>query len=748
MTPRPAETTNDPPETLGAPPTDSLSALLAEHCARVGAEGGAVITVADDGLVGIPAIWPRPKGGDEPPAWLTAALRAAPGALRAAASVDGAAGAGVGGAATAMPLHEPGALYGEPPTRHVVLVPLPEATGGSESQDRAPQGAECVSPRETNEKSGAKSGFSGANRRQTSNSERINSGQQRGREGQNGGFAGEKRDFAGAAGGWGGPKRGLGGQANGFAGPAGAWGGPKTPRRGVLAMAMAGQEPAKLVEKVVGVCVRVPAGRLYALQLAAQEGQNEARRAADTHAPAALAPALTLTSAVNDQDRFLAAAMALCNELAARFACERVSLGLLRGRYVRLAAMSHTEKFSRRMQMVQIIEAAMEECLDQDIEVVVPAPASAQFVCRSARELSDRGTPRLAVLSLPLRREGKVLGAVCVERAGDTPFAPAEVETMRLACDLCTVRLLDLRRRDRWIGAKAASGARAGLAAVVGPRHTWAKVAAVLLIAAGVYIAVASGDYRVDAPFTFEAATRQIVPAPFEGEVDSVEAKLGDKVNAGAVLATLKTLPLRRKLDQARAGLYEHLKQADAARSDKKWADAQMAAAQARQFQEQIALLTEQIEQATIKARIDGTVIRGGLDRFVGSSVEKGQVLFEIAPLEDLRAELLIPEDQVADLQAAMRAGKVRAVLSAGAYPDRPIEAVMERVLPLAEKIDGKVVFRARAVIAGEPQSRMTGREWIRPGMEGAAHVSLGRRNLAWIWSRRIVNRLRLWLWM
>jgi biotin carboxyl carrier protein len=676
--------------------------LLAEHCARIGAEGGAVITVAADGLVGIPAIWPRPKGNDEPPAWLTAAMRAAPGALRAAASADGAAAgddertdgsstggaAAGGGAATTIPLHEAGALYGEPARRHVVLVPLPAAGAVSVAPAAgapAPEAGPAWRPQ----------AFENGDRHRQTAAEPV-----------------------------------------------------PVFKRALLAMAMAGEEPAKLAEKVVGMVVRVPAGQLYALQLAAEEGQSETRRAANTHAPAALAPALALTSAVNDQDHFLAAAMALCNELAAKFACERVSLGLLRGRYVRLAAMSHTEKFSRKMQMVQIIEAAMEECLDQDIEVVVPPPASAQFVCRSARELSDRGTPRLAVLSLPLRREGKVLGAVCVERAGDMPFAPAEVESLRLACDLCTVRLLDLRRRDRWIGAKAASGVRAGLAAIVGPRHTWAKVAAVLLIAAGIYVGVASGDYRVDAPFTFEAATRQIVPAPFEGEVDSVEAKLGDKVKAGAVLATLKTLPLQRKLDQARAGLYEHLKQADAARSDKKWADAQMAAAQARQFQEQIALLTEQIEQATIKARIDGAVIRGGLDRFVGSSVEKGQVLFEIAPLENLRAELLIPEDQVADLQAAMRAGEVRAVLAASAYPDRPIEAVLERILPLAEKIDGKVVFRARAAIAGEPQSRMTGREWTRPGMEGAAHVSLGRRNLAWIWSRRIVNKLRLWLWM
>jgi hypothetical protein len=87
MTPRPAESTNNAPETLGAAAADGsglgprvgpgagLSALLVEHCARLGAEGGAVITVGADGLVGIPAVWPSPKPDDEPPDWLTAAMR-------------------------------------------------------------------------------------------------------------------------------------------------------------------------------------------------------------------------------------------------------------------------------------------------------------------------------------------------------------------------------------------------------------------------------------------------------------------------------------------------------------------------------------------------------------------------------------------------------------------------------------------------------------------------------------------------
>ena len=74
-------------------------------------------------------------------------------------------------------------------------------------------------------------------------------------------------------------------------------------------------------------------------------------------------------------DRFAGAAMTFCNEIAARWQADRVGLGFLKGRYVQLKALSHTEKFSRKMKLVQDIEAAMEECLDQDVEIIYPPAA-------------------------------------------------------------------------------------------------------------------------------------------------------------------------------------------------------------------------------------------------------------------------------------------------------------------------------------------------------------------------------------
>lgn len=69
--------------------------------------------------------------------------------------------------------------------------------------------------------------------------------------------------------------------------------------------------------------------------------------------------AMSVLASINEHQRFRAAAMAFCNEIASQWRCERACLGLLKGRYVRLEALSHTEHFGRKMKLIQDIEAAI-----------------------------------------------------------------------------------------------------------------------------------------------------------------------------------------------------------------------------------------------------------------------------------------------------------------------------------------------------------------------------------------------------
>jgi len=449
-----------------------------------------------------------------------------------------------------------------------------------------------------------------------------------------------------------------------------------------------------------------------------------------------LQSAIETLSATNRFNRFASAAMTFCNEVASQWQCQRVSTGFLKGRYVQLRAMSHTEHFNRKMEIVANLEAVMEESFDQDIEVAFPASEENPCIVRAAEHFSSRHGP-VALLSLPLRSAGKVVGVVTLERPPENPFKLEEIETLRLACEMCTPRLVELHEHDRWIGARIAKRTEDLLARIVGPEHTWAKVAAVAVFAAILFLVFAKGQYRPKAPFILEAVYQQVVPAPFDGYIKTVNTEVGDAVEAGtSVLATLDTAELRLQLAAARAEQSGYLKQASAAMRDGQTAQAQIAQANADKLAAQIDLINYRIEQAEIVSPITGVVVSGDLKKETGKPVKTGEVLFEVTPIDWLRAELLVSEEDIFEIKAGHK-GR----LATASYPAEPIRFVVERVNPMAEVVKQRNVFRVR-VRLDETQP------WMRPGMEGVAKVSVGKRHYAWIWSRKIINWLRMKLWL
>jgi len=448
-----------------------------------------------------------------------------------------------------------------------------------------------------------------------------------------------------------------------------------------------------------------------------------------------LRKSLEVLSQVNRHPRFGSAAMALCNETAAQWQAERVSLGFLKGRYVRVKAISHTEDFSRKMQIVQDIESAMEECLDQDCEVICPASPDATYVSRATAELSRRHGP-LALVSLPIRQDGEARAVLTLERPVDRPFSVEDIEALRLSLELCTPRLLALRESDRWVGAKFAGCVRRVLAALVGPTHTWAKIAAIAILGVVLFLVFAKGNYRVEASFLLEGTERQIVPAPFDGYIKAVEVEVGDTITAGETsLAQLDTVELRLRLAEAKSEKAGYLKQMAAAMRDGETSQAQIAQANADKVQAQIDLLDHMIEQARIISPLSGTLVEGDLKRRIGAPVKTGDVLFEVTPLDSLRATLHVAEDQVVDVKVGQE-GR----LATASYPAERIRFEVERINPMAEVVKQKNVFKVRVRL-------LDVHPWMRPGMEGVAKIDIDKRPYAWIWTRKIVNWVRMKLW-
>ena len=169
---------------------------------------------------------------------------------------------------------------------------------------------------------------------------------------------------------------------------------------------------------------------------------------------------------------------------------------------------------------------------------------------------------------------------------------------------------------------------------------------------------------------------------------------------------------------------------------DNETAQAQIAQANADKAQAQIDLLEFQISQSRLVTPLAGVVVKGDLKRQIGAPVKTGDILFEVCPLESIRAQLLIPDDLVLYMQVGQE-GR----LATASYPDKPIRFVIERIDPMAEVVNQRNVFKVRA--------RLTETyPWMRPGMEGVAKVEVGKKPYIWIWTRKLTNWIRMKFWL
>ncbi len=506
--------------------------------------------------------------------------------------------------------------------------------------------------------------------------------------------------------------------------------------RGVAAYAIHSTESSLLAESRQRLELTISLLSLHEMRLTLQHRHGDLKR---------LRQGLELLAAVNENDRFRAAAMALCNEIASVWQAERVSLGFLKGRYVRAVALSHTERFTRKMKLVLDIESAMEECFDQDLEIMHPPPAEATFVSRATGTLASRHGPT-AICSLPLRIKQKTIAVLTVERNVDRPFTSEDMEVLRLICELCTARLSDLYEHDKWMGAKAADMARDGLAKLTGPEHTWIKAIAAGVFIAAVFFTFAKGNDHAEGSFVVEAITRQLVPAPYPGHLARVEVEVGDEVVQGkTLLAALDARQLRSELMALQQERRRALKEKDVNLSlPGQQAQVLMAEAEAEGISAQIRLKEFQLEQAEIYAPISGILIKGDLKKELGAPVDTGRILFEIAPLNAFRAEVAMPEDRITDLKVGQK-GQLAPVAQPGLY----LPVIVERITPVAQVINQRNVFNVRVKFDqnNNQWAEAVGQINLTQGLEGVARIKVGRARYLWLWTRDMVNWVRMKLW-
>ncbi len=440
-----------------------------------------------------------------------------------------------------------------------------------------------------------------------------------------------------------------------------------------------------------------------------------------------------IVAAVLEEESFPAAAAVAATELATHAHCDRVTIGFIKKQRIEIVALSHSATFQQRMDLHSTIASAMEESLDQQCALLFPPLEEKNAILRNHEELHRRyGSP--FILTIPfVGSDATGYGALCLER-----HDPITSETTILCEALVALLgpiLLEKKHNSLPLYAKAAESVKTELKKHLGPQRTGGKILALSLVVLALFLGFARGDFRITAAATLEGTIQRAVIAPFTGYLAQAHLRAGDLVAESQPLATLDTRDLTLERISWSSQQKQRTLEYHKAMAENDIAAAKIIQEQISQATSQLSLLEEQIARAEIRSPLNGLIISGDLSHSIGAPVERGQVLFEIAPLDSFRILLKVDERDINHLEIG-REG----TLSLDALPGMRFSFVVEKITPVSISEQGQNFFQVEAQLTGNPQR-------LRPGMEGYGKIDIDRRRLAWIWTHKLVDRARYWLW-
>ena len=275
-----------------------------------------------------------------------------------------------------------------------------------------------------------------------------------------------------------------------------------------------------------------------------------------------------------------------------------------------------------------------------------------------------------------------------------------------------------------------------GARALFGPRRPMVKTLGIAALVLLLFLALPFAQFRVSADASLEGRIQRTAAAPFSGFIARSEARAGDVVREGQVLAVLDDRDLR--VDRGRAA-------SEVQQLDRRYREAlarhersamNLAGAQLRQAEASLRLIEYKLARTNIVAPLSGVLVSGDLSQRVGTPIEEGEALFEVAPLDNFRVVLHVAEEDVNYLEPGQE-GRFAPTGLAG----ETVPFIVTQITSVTANVDGGNVFRVEAELGeGAPAA-------LRPGMEGVAKVEIDRRSNFWIWTRGLREWLRLFLW-
>jgi multidrug efflux pump subunit AcrA (membrane-fusion protein) len=240
--------------------------------------------------------------------------------------------------------------------------------------------------------------------------------------------------------------------------------------------------------------------------------------------------------------------------------------------------------------------------------------------------------------------------------------------------------------------------------------------------------------YRIPCECEVQPVMRRFVAAPHDGILEKTFVESGDIVEPNQLVAILDGRQLRIELSGLRAEYDGARKRRDSALAKGEIATSQIARSEMKRHQSKIRILDQQLANLEVRTPIGGIVVSGDLEKVEGAPLEMGQTLFEIAPLNEMLAEIGIPESEIKYAQPGMEVA-----IKLNAFPFETWTGTIEQIQPRTEIIDDESVFVAQVKLPNQENQ-------LRPGMQGSAKVETKYAPLGWNLFHRPWESVRYWL--
>lgn len=240
-------------------------------------------------------------------------------------------------------------------------------------------------------------------------------------------------------------------------------------------------------------------------------------------------------------------------------------------------------------------------------------------------------------------------------------------------------------------------------------------------------------DKRVSAEVNVEAAERHALIAPMDGFVKSIQARAGDRVAPGDLLASLDGDDLLRQADKWEAEEQKNQQDYLSALAVHDRVELSTLRESRLLIQTELEQVRAQLARYELRAPIAGIVLSDSVEDALGSAVKAGQILFEVGSAEQYRLALQVPERRIGDIAVGQSV-----TLRMTADPKQRRTARVSMIIPLATASQGQNTFKVYAVPDGQEGV-------LRPGMKGIGKVLVGRASRLSQWAGSLWARC-VWL--